>query len=749
MSDMRVGFKAETTAGVADPTNAQLLADIQKALEEIEAFKADSSKMEGLTELQLNDIERMAAMLKAESAAISGLAANGSTAPGSTETPNPWNPSELQPEWNGIPANFINETDPYGQAKVSPDANYRGTLTIPNKGTANPTYVSFQMTDEMSGVKVESKGRDLIVTVTYTDPNKKPDVWVVKNGTLSSAPFVISARGLTHGVNIDCSHAIRTTKNGKPIFMSDGETPLRMGFYIIGSDYDDTIKGSIVGDFIVGGMGNDTIDAGFGDDTIFGDEGPGDGGVKTYKDEDFDPNGGNDTISAGGDGSDLIWGQGGINTVGQSDLDNPYATVLDYENVQDDSVYTPPAPGSGWFEGEGWDVGAQMEDGYVVFTNDGTRGGKLTFNMDKMPGYTMASGTKDEDNNLIITFINDDGKVLRVKVLDYFSGQLYNGDNPSDAVAQIVINASLSSDIIDFSGIDINEEDSGGQSISILGGEGDDIILGPRNKAIKDGIDLKDPTKGTWTPGKLNPFLEDGVFGVAKDDPAKGKKYGFGCVSSVEDGQIVIKPDGSGNFPDTITLVAPKDYTEGYITSDAAGNMYVILIKPSKTGGKPEGILVYKIDKNLCNIGANGKLGFGDIVVKHRDTARDAAGNYVYTETVALTPILMDTGSNLMDGQGGNDLYIVQEGSNINKEEGDQLIELTESTKVKKDDEPPAAHVPPTPAADDFDKYNTEVPKDNKWSDAEWEKWAKENDTTEYNTLGWPAYKAKYTNPYK
>ncbi|MFA4973726.1 MAG: hypothetical protein WC683_14035, partial [bacterium] len=277
MTNINTNYKASTTDttdtsyDVPESTDmTELQEKIQAALYQIENFEyADY-----LTEAQLAELNRIKLMLKAESAAISGYALTGEYSIEGAEGAGYWDqPTELAPEWNGIPPEYMH-TDAsdggvgeYGAGMSDdPEAEYAGTVVIPNSGDiVEPTKLGFQMTDDMASLTLESNGRDGILTVTYQDGTKR--YWVIQDLTVRREPMIISAFGLSHGVTIDCSHLIR---------VSDGTFPnypygARSGVYIHGSMYNDTIFGSQSDDGIVAYDGDDIIDGMAGNDSIYGD----------------------------------------------------------------------------------------------------------------------------------------------------------------------------------------------------------------------------------------------------------------------------------------------------------------------------------------------------------------------------------------------------------------------------------------------------------------------------------------------
>ncbi|MFA5811506.1 MAG: calcium-binding protein [bacterium] len=730
MSTINTHYKATEVASPApsaaastpatDPVTAQLLAEIEKALAEIEKWKTDNGEyFEALDAKTLENLGRIEMTLKAQAALLPTMGmSGGSGLPG--EGASDWDPRDLKPEWNGVTPN---PEDAYGQDVITADPDkygeYGGTIKVPNNGRpTDPTQMGFQMTDDMTSVTVESHGRDLIFTVGYDkDGDGKEDAkksYVIKDGSMQQGNFVITARGLTHGVTIDTSRAVRVDKGS-----ATGK-----GFYIFGTDYDDTIKCGGGDDVAVGGFGADTIDGGLGSNTIFGDEGPGAGGANSYvSGNNFDQSsGGNDTIYAGA-GTNVIYGQGGdddtVYGAGKGD------SVMECENEQKaDGTTELPDPASGWFESPSGDWEMNEEDGMYVIENTSASGnaGDLSFDMSALPpGYNMAYAEMDSDMNLIITFVNNEtGESFKVKVKDFFSGGFGDNSNPNTTIPHIDFYGSDENDIIDFSNIKLNEGNAG-QSIAIYGGGGDDLIMGMQNMMVKDGVDVNDPLNGTVGNGTLNDYVNDGPFAT--------NETGDGYNAEVKDGQVYITkdPNNKDGPADRLNIVAPDGYEMGYVTQDTEGNIYVVLVKKQESGKADT--MVIKIDKSIC-ASTGGKIGFEDISIKHRETAD--GGKVTWGEELPLTPFSLDDLAYTLDGGDGSDLYFVEEGSPVEDDGSDDVVEVQYDDPIEQ--QTPAST--PTSTEDPKEDTKTETidgdtNDDGVLSDSEYKTWAKKNNPDE------------------
>lgn len=652
---MKINTTFKAVEGHSDD-NAQfteLKAEIQAALTQIETFKTENGQW--LSDENLSKMGYIETMLKAEFAAIEAYGVGGVPGQGGAGGEEDWVPKALEPGWNGaVQIDPDNDSD---RDLLSDDPDrygaYAGTINILSSGNpTKPGKIAFQMADGMDAVYAESRGRDIIVTAVYRDETRRS--WVIKDGTVRPEPIVISGRGLTYGVTIDASKVIR---------INDGTYPQEayetQRFYIWGTDLSDTIKGSQGRDKIVGGLGADDINGGAGDDMIWGDEYEPVAGAAN-------PNGGNDTLR-GGDGIDIIYGGGGFDTYYKSDKGE---RITEAERMSDD---TPDALPDNSFiiHSNEWEVTNKTESGMIVVENTKAKGGWIGFN--QMPdGYNMAYADR-VDNSLVITYVGDEGS-FKVKVVDFFNRF---GDDPKESVVRLTFNASADNDIIDFSRILINDATAGGagQVIAIKGGDGEDIILGPRNALIADGVDMGNILKSQGD-GKRNMsryFGTDGIFAA----PAGEKPYGdnnernkFGGYLAENKGDhVLIRNAGTSQPTQPLYIHAPDGYEKGYITKDGSGNIVVVLVKPA-TGDRDADTLVIKIDKQtLPNVTWN------DIIVRNKvggATDKDVQ----WGQPINLTPIDTQLTDIFIDGEGGKDLIFTfdKDARDVKDEDGEDDV---------------------------------------------------------------------------
>ena len=660
MTSINTNYKANsvdpaTQSGSMDPYLAEIQAQIQEALSEIELFKLENS--EWLTEEQLAQMNRIEVTLKAEAAAIQGGGLGGAGAvPGAVdENGNLLNrPEELPPEWGGIPSEYINGSDPYGQDLINDDpskyGDFAGTITIPNSGDPNiPTNISFQMTDDMTEIYGESRGRDLIVTVVFEDGSKKS--WVIEEGTVRPEPIVFSALGLTHGVKMDFSRVIRIDTGD---YACNSEHAYRI--YMHGSEYDDVLIGtqSERGDKIVGYAGNDTIDGMAGNDLIWGDEHYEASGQHSIE------YGGDDTIK-GGTGYDTIYGGGGIDTPYASDKgESVFETEKDpIEDVADATTIPDP---DDWFYSSGspesdWVADPEIEDGMVVIYNESGNAGEL--NIDMPQGYNMAYAEQDGDNNLIITFVGEDG-TFKIMIEDFF------GKFDDDAV-RLHFFGGADNDIIDFSRVELTS-----QAISIEDAyNSDDIILGAKSALLSDGVELDSLLESQKnSDNALQNYVDEGAFATDEanyTDPSSADGY----HAEVDETNNQIHISGDTDHSGKLNIKAPDGYDVGYMTMHG-GDMYLILVKRSESGKAQT--MVFRIDGSLG-------LDFSDISVSHAITED---GEPTFGGPIPLYAISDDIDDYLIDAGPGNDIVFSQKGGNTKNAEDEVEVQ-------------PDSEIPPTP----------------------------------------------------
>lgn len=656
------GFEDLQQEGAGETSVAdELKSEVDEALVEVQQFKEENG--EYLSEENLVELERIETMLKAESAAIDAWGIGGAEGGAGVEGEYAmWDiPEGLDPGWNGIPDDFIwDDADDAARLADDPEwyGEYAGTIQIPNSGDPmNPTKFGFQMTDDMIGVFAESRGHDMIITVVYEDQTRES--WIVEDGCIRTEPFLISAAGLSHGATIDCHRLFRQHDN----------------IWIHGTEHDDDIRGSQSNDIIVAYAGNDIISAEAGDDMVWGDEGYDYAGMA---DQSY---GGHDTLD-GGAGNDQIYAGGGSDTVFSSDEGE---TVAEWETKENNISAIPPSPDQ-WLDGYGsWEV-SEIEEGMVTVSNMATDGtaGQIDIHMEGMPGYNMAFGEMGTDGSLIVTFVGEEG-TFKVKFEDFFDAFLPAGGDPRDAIATFNLIGTEGSEIFNFDKITINETNS--QVINLLGGAGEDIVLGVHNDMIKNGVstDPNEILESTESPSMLGSHVNSGVFTSSDDLPYADADHKNWCGYKSEvntDGQVYITADTAydGDRAEVLHLKVPEGYDTGYIAQDTEGNMYVIAVKATASGEADT--MVFKIDKDLV---ADG-LGYNEILVQSSGNTTVGAGDassLASSNPIPLVAISLDENDYMTSGGDGDDLVFLEEGAKKSDSENEivwQTVETAYST---------------------------------------------------------------------
>ena len=646
------GLKATTTTTATETADdpyaaakAELKAKLEAAIEELEAVDD-----EYLSDEYYHEKERLVATLKAESALVDTMGMNGSSSADGTQG---WDTQELADAGWNYATMTESEAD---RMAIENNSNgdwgtYAGTVEIPNSGNPDlPNAVGFQMTDDMTAVYAESRGRDIVMTVEYKDGHRES--YLIKEGSVRPEPIIISAKGLTDGVTIDCSKVFRVNAN-------DGRYPASayelQVMSIIGGDGDDKLLGSQSKDIIVGNAGDDTMDGGAGDDVIFGDLGYNIGtGDDAYIPGAYDASvEGNDTIR-GGAGADRIYGGAGLDTTYASDKGEAVHETEGKPLKDANTSSLEPEDIFDMTEMDGWEATVD-DDGTILLQNEGTTGGGV-IDMSMPDGYTMAFAEQDADGTLIITFVgtDEDGNpcTCKVKIEDFFNITAGGADPAS--VVRLNFHGGEGDDIIDFSKVSVTN-----QVINITDeAGGSDIILGARSALLSDGVDLDKLTQSQGnSANRLNRYVEDGIFSDYSESDDKHVSNGY--RADVSDGQIVITSDGENAQADTLSLDAPDGYDKGYITTDG-NSLYVVLVKQNASGTAET--IVIKIDASLLEQNG-GKLNWNDIYVGAIDLV-----------PISNTEINMDDYA--VSAGEGEDLVFAQSGSRVDDDE-DEVMEMS------------------------------------------------------------------------
>jgi hypothetical protein len=679
MSTINTNYKADTvlTPDQSDATptdqtgqtDSSSLADLKNRLDEaiLEIENTKTNYGTSLTDEQLAEMNRLEVMMKAESVAIEAYGKGGTAPQGAAlDSQFAWEkPTALPSGFSVAEGDSLRITPPPTDgSNPYPDIEgYAGTVNF--KGSR----LNFSLQDDaIQEVKMYSRGKDLVLTVIKSDGTKES--WLIVDGAVRSEPILIDATTMTHSVKIDASHALRISdgKHGQPY-------GLMTGFQIWGTDYDDTIYGSQGIDGIAGLAGNNFIDGGAGDDTIYG------GGVydpakeKAPQTVDGLPAGDNEV--RGGAGNDHIYGGAGFNTgytSDSTDLDQPH----DMGGEMKDDVSNAPDPATtNWLGLDQWDWDTNTdgttkveEDGTVVIRHTGDSGGTIDIDMSQLPGYTMALADIDPEDSmaLIITFVGEDAngnpQTFKLRIEDFFKPT--TDMDPAAAVITLNIHGNDQGDILDFHKL-MGPAALESQNINLYGGAGNDFILGAESAVTRDGIDLNDPLKSTVSNSEMDQYNTENIF-YNNDETSDGYQDGYVSDVDTQNGQIVVtkNPDPAVTQKDTVRIVAPDHYDRGYITMDADGNTYVILVKQGGHG-KADTIVI-KFDKSTG-------LDYTKIFVKD-GRPDDVSDDSKHTPVgpVPLIPIEFSTDMDLLSGGGGSDMMFGGKNSNFDSDDNDYVV---------------------------------------------------------------------------
>jgi Ca2+-binding RTX toxin-like protein len=656
---INTNFKAaETYDGTTGSDSyADLRLRLEEALRELEQFKSENAVW--LSEENLREMDRIEVMMKAEIATIDGGGVSG-VAGGAAGYSTEWYaPANLQPGWNVDGNGTLQITTNDADAALIEDGSYAGTV-----GFESGTIAYSLQDDSAVGIEVKNIGKDLAFTISYDDNGDgvvdRKETYLVKNGAIDPARFIIDASQMSHAVTIDCSGALR---------ISDGSRNIPYGvvngFNILGGNGDDTIIGSQGVDGILGGAGNDFIDGMAGNDVIYGDDYY--NGQGQYAQNVNGLPAGNDTIR-GGTGADTIYGGAGLDDFYSSDNTTAVKpdVLVDMGGNKIDDTSSAPNPDEWLATDENWEWEVS-ENGEVVLKHVGDEGGQIDIEMPE--GYTMAFAERDQEGRaLVITFVgyDEDGNPSSFTLrIEGFFDDTSNMD-PQSSVITLNLFGSDEGDIIDFSRITTNDLPLTSQNINIYGEGGNDFIIGVDSALARDGVNAGNWQESTVSEGTLNEYNDEGIFVNDDND---------GYTSTVEDGMIVVREDDDPETEkgETVTICAPEGYDHGYITVGPDGYTYVILVND-----EGDRIVIKFEDENFTG----DNEGYRYINVWDRKpespTTEDEVGDKA--DDIPLIPISFDNIVD-MDGDGAADMNVIDGG------EGSDVLFGTKGSDFRSDEE--------------------------------------------------------------
>jgi Ca2+-binding RTX toxin-like protein len=375
------------------------------------------------------------------------------------------------------------------------DFNARGGADNVNVGDLTGTGVT-QVAIDLAATPNSGVGDGAADSVTVNGTAGSDNIQV--SGTAGS----ISVTGLAATVNIAGAEAANDQLDidggaGNDTITAVGLAAGVIGLTIDGGAGNDTITGSAGADRLIGGDGNDTVIGGRGNDEAF-------------------LGNGNDTfVWNPGDGSDLVEGQAGTDTL-----------VFNGNNLAENIDISANGSRVRLFR----DVGTvTMDLGGIEHIQLATAGGADTVNVGDLSGTdakqvaidlsaTPGSGQGDgvADTVSVNGTVGDD----RISVVSSGSSVVVNGlaaqvtINGADAgVDQLVVNGGAGDDIINASGLR-----AGQVNLTINGGDGNDIITGSAgNDTVIGGRGNDVASLGAgndtfvWNPGDGSDTVDGGA----------------------------------------------------------------------------------------------------------------------------------------------------------------------------------------------------------------------------------------------
>jgi Ca2+-binding RTX toxin-like protein len=375
------------------------------------------------------------------------------------------------------------------------DFNARGAADDVNVGDLTGTGVT-QVAIDLAATPNSGVGDGAADSVTVNGTAGSDNIQV--SGTAGS----ISVTGLAATVNIAGAEAANDQLDidggaGNDTITAVGLAAGVIGLTIDGGAGNDTITGSAGADRLIGGDGNDTVIGGRGNDEAF-------------------LGNGNDTfVWNPGDGSDLVEGQAGTDTL-----------VFNGNNLAENIDISANGSRVRLFR----DVGTvTMDLGGIEHIQLATAGGPDTVNVGDLSGtdakqvaidLSATPGSGQGDGVADTVSVNGTAGDDRISVVSSGSSVVVNGlaaqvtINGADAgVDQLVVNGGAGDDIINASGLRADQV-----NLTINGGDGNDIITGSAgNDTVIGGRGNDVASLGAgndtfvWNPGDGSDTVDGGA----------------------------------------------------------------------------------------------------------------------------------------------------------------------------------------------------------------------------------------------
>lgn len=514
-------MKINSSIGKAVKDTQTLISDAQDKLNQLQNLQQNQGGY--LSDADHAEIAKMQALLQGSIVLLEQVQSGAFPAPGSAAVVDPATALTSQNLKVGFNGAFENKNN---------------VITVENNGPGTKGALVFKADDSMSSITGKNSGKDLVITVVYTD--KHTEKFLIKNGATSNTTLIFAADTTTKGIVMDFTKVKRIHKDAPGVTL-------------------------------IGGSGNDTLIGSQGDDTIIGNEGI----DKLYG------LGGNDTIKGLG-GSDTIDGGTGTNAIDAGSGNDSVSKLpgsQDFVTGEENNVTTKTTklPQANWpSKSGGWDS-ALNSDGELVLSKNASNS-KNEINFTIPAGYTMAYASK-EGNDLILNLSSDTipptTATIRIK------GML----DPNN-FTKLSLKGSKNGTMIDFGGVNTQFN-----QISLTKAGADDILIAPTNALDDFKIKLDEIGKSTLTSFEVDKIRK--AMEIEKKDDQNNptgvtKHWGDVDKSELSGNVITLTPKKDQT---TVDLNLPTGYQTAIIQKDKKTGDYMLTMvkKEVDASGQPTG----------------------------------------------------------------------------------------------------------------------------------------------------------------
>lgn len=533
--------KADITPTTDTKTTDQLRQEIQDRLNQIQATEKEQSGF--LSDTETAKLDYLQQQLEGALVMLDVYDKTGGYIPDDATSPTDTTDllakmATLKTGWNGA------GSEPH-DGIISPE-NTTGQLD--ENGNPIVGGLVLKMDDTMESVVGKNVGNDIEVTITYRDPDRAPETYLLTGMVKNTIPLIIAGDSTTKGITVNMAEVKRI----------GNKDPSKKDIIIFGGIGDDTLIGS---------QGADEIHAGAGADVVYGLGAAGVAGVQDVLKGDA----GDDTIT-GGAGKATITGDLGSDTIYTAGSDN---IAVDPE--QTDSIKTIAFAKTNFLSKDGsWNAQAVKTSGgseELQITNvDGKGGGELQLTIPD--GYLAYAKQDGKDLVLTLQHIGPDGMPDDTTETVRIEGIL---DSQSHAHLTIVSDSQPDHpNMIDLSGVNTQFN-----QITLQKGQGNDVIVAPHTALgiLKDaGIkstDFGKPAMSDTDTKAIYDKMKEAFTSDLAQAKTSGDKDGFldwAKEPEVSNGVITLKPKAEQK-----TLEIPTPTLKGY-------TYYTSVAQPDKDG---------------------------------------------------------------------------------------------------------------------------------------------------------------------